>query len=212
MGEPMLEAPDDGDGLLVTVTIWSDFGCPFCYVAEAILDRVAERIPFRLDWRGFWLHPEIPDDGRPLADIIPRHLICGVVDNVRRLAERYDLPLQIGDRIISTRRALIVAERARELGLQDTFRRAGMRALWAQGRDLANPAVLADVAVEAGLPAEAVLDLDDGHALAPVRRRRSEGEDQLVTGIPTLFVGPYPLVGVQPEDVLARWIRRAEGS
>lgn len=198
--------------MAIKVTLWSDFGCPFCYVAEAVLERVGRRIPFRVDWRGFWLHPELPDEGLPLEAMIPRALLSTVTDNVRRLAERHDLPIVIGDRVSSTRRALVVAERAREVGRLDEFRRVAMHAAWALGRDLGDPTVLRELVAEAGLPPAAAEDLDDDVALSPVRARRVEGEDQLVSAIPTFFVGPYPLVGVQPEDVLARWIRRAEAA
>jgi len=106
--------------------------------------------------------------------------------------------------IPNTRKALAVAELARDRGRLHPLRRAVMEAYWRGGRDIEDDAVLADCAREAGLdPAVAVAAIGD-----PVYRGRVDamGEEARrvgVTGIPTFVMGRHGVVGCQPYETLA---------
>jgi predicted DsbA family dithiol-disulfide isomerase len=116
------------------------------------------------------------------------------------------------ERIPNTRRALAVAEFARDHGRLHPLRHAVMEAYWRGGRDIEADAVLADCAREAGLdPAATLAAIDD-----PVYRQRVEamGEEARrvgVTGIPTFVMGRHGVVGCQPYEVLAE-LAESEGA
>ena len=116
------------------------------------------------------------------------------------------------DWIPNTRKALAVAEFARDRDRLHPLRRAVMEAYWRSGRDIEDDAVLSDCAREAGLdPAEALAAIGD-----PVYRGRVDamGEEARrvgVTGIPTFIMGRHGVVGCQPYEVLAA-IAEAEGA
>ena len=44
----------------VQVDVWSDYVCPFCYLEEPVLNRIAEEYGelVRIDWRPFELRPK----------------------------------------------------------------------------------------------------------------------------------------------------------
>ncbi len=113
-------------------------------------------------------------------------------------------------RIPNTRRALAMAELARERGVLDAFRDSAMRAHWRDGMDLEKDADLAEVARRAGLdPAQALAASRDRQYLARIDAIREEAGALGITGIPTFVFGdleadPVAVVGCQPDDALAQ--------
>jgi predicted DsbA family dithiol-disulfide isomerase len=108
------------------------------------------------------------------------------------------------DRIPNTRRALAIAEYARDQGRLHPFRRAAMEAYWRGGRDIEADEGLADCAREAGLdPAAAIAATHDPAYRARVDAMGGEARRAGVTGIPTFVMGQQRVVGCQPYEVLA---------
>lgn len=117
----------------------------------------------------------------------------------------------VGERLPNTRRALAVAELARERGILDDFRDQAMNAYWQEGRDLEDDRVLRDVLERAGLDvAEGLAAQDDAVYLARVDALREEATRAGVNGIPTMFFGDGPVVvGAQPRAQLVEAAERA---
>lgn len=107
------------------------------------------------------------------------------------------------DHIPNTRRALAMAEYARDHGKLDAFREAAMRAHWQEGKDIEKDQDLAAIAQKVGLDSGAALHAaDDPQFQARVDAERMEGERKGVDGIPTFFIGKNEVVGCQPYEVL----------
>jgi predicted DsbA family dithiol-disulfide isomerase len=116
------------------------------------------------------------------------------------------------DRIPNTRKALAMAEFARDRGRLHPLRHAVMEAYWRGGRDIEDDAVLADCAREAGLDArEALAAIVDPAYRARVDAMGVEAQRVGVTGIPTFVMGHHGVVGCQPYEVLAA-LAEAEGA
>ena len=115
--------------------------------------------------------------------------------------------MQFRDRSPNTRRALAIAEHAREQGRLDPFRQLAMDAHWRRGLDLESEGDLRTIAAEAGLePGAAIAASADDKHLSILDRKREVAEDLGVTGIPTFVIGDSGVVGCQPYDVLARFV------
>ena len=107
-------------------------------------------------------------------------------------------------RLPNTRRALAVAEFARDQGKLDEFRSLTMEAHWKDGKDIEDSAVLADLAMASGLdPEKALLAADDPAYLRRIDDLRLEYKQVGVGGIPTFVFGTEPVEGCQPYEVLA---------
>ncbi len=164
-----------------------------------------EEYDVELDWRGFELHPETPPGGRSLADYFgaqraqameARLVTFAASFGVSGLAQRQAIP--------NTRKALAVAEFARDRDRLHPLRHAVMEAYWRGGRDIEDDAVLADCAREAGLdPAEALAAIRDPVYRGRVDAMGDEARRVGVTGIPTFIMGRHGVVGCQPYEVLA---------
>jgi len=114
------------------------------------------------------------------------------------------------ERSPNTRRALAIAEYARDQGKLEPWRKLAMDAHWRRGMDLENDPDLRALAIEAGLDPDAALAASsDETYLARIDRRRQEAEALGVTGIPTFVIGDSGVGGCQPYDVLARFAESA---
>ena len=116
------------------------------------------------------------------------------------------------ERSPNTRRALAIAELARDRGVLPKFRDLAMDAHWRKGMDLESDADLRAIAAEAGLdPGEAIAASRDPVYLGRIDDRREEAEARGVTGIPTFVIGNQGVVGCQPYEVLAEFVESCGG-
>lgn len=116
------------------------------------------------------------------------------------------------ERIPNTRKALAIAEFARDRGRLHPLRHAVMEAYWRAGRDIEDDAVLSDCAREAGLdPAAALAAVGDPIYRGRVDAMGAEAQRVGVTGIPTFVMGSHGVVGCQPYEVIAA-LAESEGA
>ncbi len=112
----------------------------------------------------------------------------------------------------NTRKALALAEWARGQGRLHEVRTGLMDAYWREGLDLEDEAVLARVALDAGLDGPAAVRGGREPAiLARVAAMGREAAGAGVTGIPTFDIGDERVVGAQPYAVLAEAVVRQGG-
>ncbi len=129
-------------------------------------------------------------------------------ERLREFAKGFGIAdMNLRDRSPNTRRALAIAEYAREQGRLEDFRQLAMDAHWRRGLDLESESDLRALAAEAGLdPDAAIAASRDEKYLSILDRKREEAEDLGVTGIPTFVIGDQGVVGCQPYEVLARFV------
>jgi predicted DsbA family dithiol-disulfide isomerase len=198
--------------LPVTLRLYSDFVCPFCFVAEqSTVTRLRDEFDLTVDWRGFPLHPRTPKGGMPLAALFGAARLPAVKEHMRQFAARFGVTgIVHPERVPNSRRVLAMAEYARAQGKLEEFRKAGMEAHWRHGNFLESDADLTRVAESVGLDAAAALAAADSpHFQAEVDRKLAEAAAHGVTGIPTFFIGDEVVVGCQPYEVLAAAAERA---
>lgn len=154
----------------------------------------------------FELHPEIPPEGRPRAEVLPAAYMARAQEGVNRLATSVGLQLKLHDHLINSRPALQAAEFARGQGRFEPMHRELMKAYWDEGLDVSDMAVLRDVATRAGVDVagmEAAIKEDRfGDYLDA---RRSEAEELGINGIPAhVIADKYLVMGAQPYDLFER--------
>ncbi len=200
--------------MALTVRLYSDFICPFCFVAEqSSLVRLREEFDVEVDWRGFELHPETPVGGMRVTDLFPAARMAEMREFMKSFAARFDVEMNAPEHLPNTRRALAIAELAREQGRLDAFRDAAMEAHWRGGKDLEDDADLRAIATRAGIDPEAALQAaDDQEYQGRVDALHAEAGSSGVTGVPTFFIGDQCVVGCQPYAVIMKAARRAGAS
>lgn len=146
-----------------------------------------------------------------LDEYFPRERLAGMHDHLRKLAAHFGIEnFEPRERIPNTRRALALAEVARDEGRLDAYRVRAMDGHWRDGLDLENDADLERIARDAGLPDDAVArSKSDPRYLARVDAMREEAGAAGVRGIPTFILGRYGLSGAQPYE---QFVRLAEAA
>ncbi len=142
-----------------------------------------------------------------LSSLFPARRIEEMREHVRRFASRFGITdLRVSDHVPSTRKALSLAEHARDRGRLEEFRAAVMSGLWREGLDIESDEDLRLLLARAGLdPAEAMDAATDPRYLERLKRAAREAHQMEVTGVPTFFFGTDEvIVGCQPYDSLAR--------
>jgi predicted DsbA family dithiol-disulfide isomerase len=114
------------------------------------------------------------------------------------------------ERVPNSRRALALAEYAREQGRFEEVHRRLFRAYWAEGRDIGSDEVLLGVAADAGLdPAEAAGRLDDPALLGVIEQQTTQALEHGAGGVPAWAIDEMVLVpGAQPHEVFERVLER----
>ncbi len=171
----------------IRVDVWSDYVCPFCYLEQPVLNRLAEEYQGKVvvQWRAFELRPppgpRLDPDGEYLHAIWNR----AVYPMARQRGMRLRLP-PIQPR---SRRAFEAAQFARARGCFAEMHDALFRALFQEGRDLSSLAVLLQVGASVGLDAsELNAALESGQYAAKVLEEERLARAIGISGVPTMTV------------------------
>ena len=201
-----------------TITVYSDYVCPFCYLGRQSLEtyQSGRDEPLEIDWRPFDLRASKrnpdgsidhdADDGKDEAYFEQAR------QNVQRLREEYgadEMELDLATEVDSLP-AQLVSVAVRDAYDYDTwldFDEAVFEALWHDGRDIGDEDVLVELAADAGVDPEDVRDAlaDEGRRAAlheQFRAAQSEG----VTGVPTFVADGYAARGAVPPEQLERLV------
>jgi predicted DsbA family dithiol-disulfide isomerase len=198
----------------IEVELIADLACPWCYLGLARLDRARAarpQLPVRLRWRPFLLNPHLPPEGMDRGiylrakfggeaaaqRVYQRIEEAGRADGVDFAFAR----MARTPNTVAAQRLLLDAE---EHDLGDPLMRALFRALFEQGRDIGDHAVLLDLGTEVGLDRAAVETFLAGEERADeVVASHRRAERLGVQGVPVFLVDrAHIIAGAQPPEVL----------
>ena len=209
----------------MTVEIWSDVVCPWCYVGKRKFETALERFEHADDvdlvWRSFELDPNAPESpaeaGSYAARIAAKYgstpeQAQGMVDTMtaNAAAEGLDFRFDLA-RPGNTFDAHRLLHLAREHGVQDTLKERLDRATFTEGSPSSDHTALRALALEVGLPADdvdAVL-ASDRYADA-VRADEEQARAYGISGVPFFVIDQkYGISGAQPAEVVLDALQQA---
>ena len=208
---------------MIRLEILSDPICPWCYIGKAGLDAALESRadhPFALSWHPFMLNPTMPPQGMDRREYLqtkfgPPETVVRAYLPVQQAAERLSLPMDLGAirRTPSTLDAHRLIHWAGLEGRQTRVVSALFRAYFAEGRDIGDRAVLADLAEGAGMDRAQVARLLDSDADADdIRKADATTRAHGVRGVPTFVIGgEYVVTGAQDTGFWLRVIDELAG-
>jgi predicted DsbA family dithiol-disulfide isomerase len=185
------------------VEIFSDVACPWCYVGHTRFARAAERFRERggtleITMRPFQLNPGSSTEGEPLLEALARKFgpnASQMAGRVTEVAAGDGLELRFDHAVeANTFEAHRLIELASRQGRGEQMAERLFRAHFTEGSNVADPAVLAKLAADAGVE-------DTGEGAAEVREQIDQARRLGITGVPLfLFEGQYAVSGAQPEE------------
>jgi len=199
--------------MALKIVMFSDYICPFCYVGFETMRRLKPEFDFQLEWRGFQIHPDWPADGmnaekfREGGDAAARQATW---QRITAMADAVGFSIKPPALITNSRAALAATEFARESGRDEPLEERIYRAYFNDGENIGDASVVARLAGEAGLDAAEVADAIKSPKYEMRLKNNSLAAHQRgVSGVPTFFIGEYPLVGAQSLDAMRAILKRA---
>lgn len=208
----------------IRVEIISDAICPWCFVGKRRFERAVAALPdgarLSVRWLPFELNPHMPAQG--MDRIAYRSAKFGSWERAQErdaqvaavgaqegIAFHHELMARTPN-TFAAHRLIWLAERE---GVQGEVVEALFHAYFVAGRDIGDAAVLAELAVGAGLArdrATALLAGDEG--AAEVRAAEAGAQRQGVSGVPTFVVNGRPAFsGAQRSEVVLAHLLQAGG-
>jgi predicted DsbA family dithiol-disulfide isomerase len=196
------------------IEVFSDVVCPWCYIGEHRLARAVEQSGVAVDvvWRPFQLDPRAPVDPQPVVEAYARkfggpeaaqQVIARITDAAR--ADGLELRLDRAQRA-NTFDAHRLMAWAVPRGRQSEVGMRLFRAYFVDGRNVADHAVLTEIAGAAGLPEpDAVAMLASGECVAEVREQLARAAELGISAVPSfVFENGFVLPGAQEPAVFER--------
>lgn len=196
------------------VHVFYDYVCPYAYLGWLRAQRLAAELDVEFVWLPWEIYPTTDPPGEPYE---PGSHSGDVPDWFGRLAAELDVELNGPDMGVNSNLALRGAELAKDRGPRtfQAYHEAAFEAIWKEGRNLGDEAVLRDVAKRAELDPDAFLDGIRHHAYQARLDAIDEAAGRLgVQRVPTFVFGDQRIVGNDPfegslraplEAFLERW-------
>jgi len=195
---------------MISLDIFSDPICPWCYIGKSLLDRALEskaEHPFTIEWHPFQLNPDMRPEGMDRREYLEAKFggkaqAVQVYARVEQAADAAGVAIDFErmHRTPNTLDAHRLIHWAGPEGRQSAMVATLFRAYFREGRDIGNPATLAVLAGEAGMDAALIArllatDADRDDLAARDAHARSKG----VNAVPTFLIDrQYVLSGAQP--------------
>lgn len=202
------------------IEIYSDIACPWCFIGTRRLQAVVDALPGDIDvairHRAYLLHPGAPAGGIELHAMLAGKYgpdLGPVFSRVEEAARATGIPLELSKQRFTydTTGAHTLLRHAELFGTQSALSDALFVAYFLEARNVADPAVLGDIASRFGFnSAEVERLVSDPSEIALTRLEARDASRMGIHGVPHfVFDGRYSLSGAQSPDVFRQTLLRA---
>lgn len=200
--------------MMIKIELWSDFGCPFCYIGKTRFENALNRFPHKdqveVEYKAYLLNPNALKvmEASPAETFAKGHHMTVeqaqqrfqmFTDNAKTvgLEYRYDI-IQMTNTFDAHR----VAKLANTKGLEARITARFMKAYFTEGLNIADHDTLIKLSVESGLVEEEVKEVLSSNQFEDlVRQQISESRQVGVQGVPFFVLDrKYGVSGAQQED------------
>ena len=207
---------------LITVDVWSDVACPWCYIGKRHLEAALRDFELRdrvqLTWHSFQLDPTSPavSDQKVAVALskkygMPPAQIGEMMKRVDGVAQSVGLQLRLADSVLgNTFDAHRLIHFAAEKGRQDEMKEQLFRAYFVESLPVGKHETLIQLASELGFDAEEVANmLGSGQFTEGVKTDLAQARANGITGVPFfVFQKKYAVSGAQPAATLLNILQR----
>lgn len=219
-----MEAPNNELKDIITVDVVSDVVCPWCYVGMKRLDEALEQLgnpeDVVVNWHPFQLDPTIPAAGIDRMTYYTKKF--GDEAKIRQMFDHLttvgaeagiDFNLDTIPNAINTLGLHKLLHIAGEEGIKSEVKEMLFKAYFTDGKDLIDPATLADLFAPYGWNEEKIKHIlaDDTIGYA-VTQEIAHYQQMGVSGVPFFVINnKYGISGAQPAEALVQAISTVRG-
>jgi predicted DsbA family dithiol-disulfide isomerase len=169
---------------------------------------LAEEYNIAVEGRAFLLRPDTPKEGAA-RNARPGETDTELAEPLRGYANEAGLIMRPPPKTPNTLYALEATEYAQQQGKFLEFHRAAYRALWEDGRDLGDLAVIEEIGDEVSLDSgELIKSLEGQQHSTTVMEQYQEALKHGINGIPTFLVGNLLFTGAHPYNIFQAAMQR----
>ena len=199
--------------MALKITLFSDFICPFCYIGFHTLQQMKREFDLDVVWRGFQIHPDWPAGGIPAEKVYGAQSADSrkaAWNRIATMASEIGLEMRPPATLTNSYNALAACEYAIASGKGEEFEERVYRAYFHDGANIGDVEVLKSLANEVGLDPAQVAEATTSHQVhLRLKNNALVAHQHGVSGVPTFFIGNYPLVGAQSADTMRKILSRA---
>jgi predicted DsbA family dithiol-disulfide isomerase len=215
----------------VTVEVWSDVVCPWCYIGkrkfasglalvEAELAEAGLDVAFDVSYHPYQLDPTAaPGVAGPVLDAYAKKfggperaeaIIANVSERAAEVGLDFRMERALRANTLLAHRLIWMAGQPDSAVAQDAMKERLLRAYFHDGVNIGDPDVLADCAAEVGFDRDEVHEfLASGRGTDEVRAELDHASDNGITAVPTYVVnGRWAIPGAQEPETFAQVLRK----
>ena len=216
---------------VVTIDIYSDVVCPWCYIGkrkfEAGLELLAGEdlgVDFDVTYRPFQLDPTAaPGAAQPVMETYAKkfggpeqaaQILQTVTERAAEAGIEFHMDRALRANTLLAHRLLWLAVQPESPVAEADLKERLLKAYFTDGLNIGDPEVLADCAAEIGFDRDAVIEfLESDRGAAEVAAELAEGRDEGVTAVPTfVFEGRWAVPGAQEPETYSQVLRKMAAS
>ncbi len=216
---------------VVTIDIYSDVVCPWCYIGkrkfEAGLELLAGEdlgVDFDVTYRPFQLDPTAsPGVAQPVMETYAKkfggpeqaaQILRTVTERAAEAGIEFHMDRALRANTLLAHRLLWLADQPGSPVAQADVKERLLQAYFTDGLNIGDPDVLADCAAEVGFDRDEIVEfLGSDRGTAEVAAELAEGREEGVTAVPTfVFDGRWAVPGAQEPETYAQVLRKMASS
>jgi 2-hydroxychromene-2-carboxylate isomerase len=173
-----------------SLEFYFDFGSPTTYLAHKRLQQLSEQYALQVDYVPVLLGGVFKASGNSSPVTVPAKGSYMLEHDLPRFAKRYGVPLHFNPHFpINTLNLMRGAIAAQRLGCFEVYADVVFDAVWVEGKDMGDPAVVAATLEAAGLDANGLMAASQEPDVKAALLANTEGAvERGVFGAPTLFL------------------------
>jgi predicted DsbA family dithiol-disulfide isomerase len=205
----------------VSVEIWSDVVCPWCYIGkrrfEKAVEQLRDEVQFEVVFRPYQLDPTAsPGKAAPVREAYAKkfggperadQILAQVTSVAAAEGIEFHMEKALRANTLLAHRLLWLAEAT---GHQYALKERLLQAYFVDGLNVGDPDVLAGCAADVGMPADRVRDfLESDDGTAEVAAQLAFAADAEISAVPTFVIdGKWAIPGAQDPDTFVKVIHR----
>ncbi|RLQ93028.1 DsbA family protein [Planomicrobium sp. Y74] len=192
--------------MTVKVKVYSDYVCPFCFLAEQPLEEAIKGKDVEVEWMPFELRPAPNATLRPEDD----YLQTTWSQSVYPMAEHMGIEIVLPD--VSpqphTHLAFEGFQYAKEKGKGTEYNERMLKAFFQESQDIGDVEVLTKLAGEVGLDEKEYREVLETRKYKEAHQQALEHsyEEAGITAVPTFVIGDTKIAGIHTKETLEQLI------
>ena len=192
----------------IPIKVYSDYVCPFCFLAEFPLKEAVQGKDVEIEWMPFELRPAPNPTLRPEGQYLQQAWRNSVYPMAERMGVEIRLP-RVSPQP-HTDLAFEGFQYAKEHGKGNEYNDRMLRAFFQEEQDIGSVDVLTKLAGETGLDETDFRNALASHKYQQTHQQALQHAQKIgIEAVPTFLIGNRVLTGVQDRETLERAIEEA---